>query len=112
MVPAQGYAMQPTSGVQVTAKMSALQWMLYFVQPVVTVAGQAITLRWNQPVYIPLMPGWHPIRVHYPWFLFDGSPATETIDVHAHHVTALVYRPSFITFLAGTVTRLGYQPWH
>jgi hypothetical protein len=111
MAPVQGYAMQLTSGVQVMATMSALQWMLYFVQPIVTIAGQKVPIRWNQPHFFPLYPGWHCIRIHYPWFLFDGSPVTENVDVHQHHVTDIVYRPSFITFLAGSVARHGYRPW-
>jgi hypothetical protein len=111
MVPTHAHAMQLTSGVQVTAKMSALQWMLYLVQPIVTIGGHPIPIRWNQPHFIPLLPGWHAIRIHYPWFLFDGSPVTQNVDVHPHHVTDIVYRPSFITFLAGSLARQGYRPW-
>jgi hypothetical protein len=111
MVPAPSYAMQPTSGVQVTAKMIFLQWMLYLVQPVVTIGGHKFPIRWNQPHFFPLLPGWHSIRIHYPWFLFEGSPSTENIDVHQNHITDVVYRPSIITFLPGSLARLGYRAW-
>lgn len=85
--------------------------MLYLVQTVVTMGGHQLSVRWNQPPFFPLLPSWHCIRIHSRRCLFDGSPSTYNVDVHQHHVTDIVYRPSVLTFMAGSISHQGYRPW-
>ncbi len=85
--------------------------MLHFTNPVVTVFGQQVPLKWGRPQIVPMPPGNHQINIHYPWMFSKGNPTDAWVAVHMGYVTDLKYSTSFFTFTAGTIIQRGFRPW-
>ena len=94
-----------------TAEYQFLQWMLALTHPVVTVYGRPMPISWGRPHAIPLPPGNHHIRIHFPWVFSEGNPAQLVIPVHPGHATDIRYTTSFFVFSSGNVYQHGFRPW-
>ena len=99
-----------TSGLHVTAKFIFLQWMLFFVKPVVTIGGRPHSIPWNRPTVLPLPPGNHDVEIHFPW-IGKGNPARMVVTVHPGHTTELRYHTKFFVFSPGDLRATGFRPW-
>lgn len=113
-VPQQPYAGPPaqlTSGLYVTAEFIFLQWMLLMTNPVVTVYGREIPIKWNRPQVVPLPPGNHPVNIHFPWVFQKGNSTDAVIPVHPGHATDIKYNTAFFIFTSGTISHRGFRAW-
>ncbi|MCA9592576.1 MAG: hypothetical protein KC776_04670 [Myxococcales bacterium] len=101
---------QPSSGIELQAKHSFLQWMLMFVSPVVMINGQKVTARWGNH-FIPLAAGQYDVMVYFPWFFQQANKARSAVTVYDGHVTGLSYSTAFLTFMSGSLRDLGSRPF-
>ncbi len=101
---------QPSSGIELQANHSFLQWMLMFVSPVMVINGQKVTAKWGRH-YVPLPAGNYDVMVYFPWFFQEANKARSAVAVYDGHVTGLTYSTAFLTFMSGTLRDMGCRPF-
>ena len=87
-------------------------WSMAFLQLLcrtrVELDGQRHVLAWGQ-LRVPVVAGWHQLRVSFRYLWMDCGAATKDFDVRGGHIVELTYRAPWLVFLRGKL-RLSRRP--
>ncbi len=97
------------TGLEVESSFIPLMLLLFLTHPVITVGERKFDIPWGRG-FVPLEPGTHEVKAHYPYAIIEGSPAHAQITVEADSVTLVRYTVPFIVTLKGTLTEVGREP--
>ena len=97
------------TGIEVESSFIPLMFLLFFTHPVVTVGGKAFDIPWGRG-FVPLEPGTHDVKIHFPYLITEGSPATAEVTVEPGQVTLLRYTVPVIVMMAGNIVQQGSEP--
>jgi hypothetical protein len=87
-----------------------LMWILYLCTPSVAINGIIERRPWGTHLW-NLPAGRYQVEAWYPYlFKSRTSPALIIVDIYPQQVTAVAYRPSWITFLDGSLRHVGMRP--
>ena len=79
-------------------------WSMAFLQLLcrtrVELDGQRHVLAWGQ-LRVPVVAGWHQLRVSFRYLWMDCGAATKDFDVRGGHIVELTYRAPWLVFLRG-----------
>lgn len=100
----------PMGQLEVELGFFPLMWILFLITPSVSINGYAEQRKWGRHLW-NLPAGTYEVRAWYPYiFRRETSPGRLVVNVMPGHVTRLKYRPSWLTFLDGSMTFLGCVP--
>ncbi len=102
-------ALERGAGIEVESSFIPLMFLLFLTHPVVTVGGKAFDIPWGRG-FVPLEPGTHDVKIHFPYLITEGSPATAEITVEPGKVTLLRYTVPFVVMMAGKIVEQGSEP--
>lgn len=97
------------TGIEVESSFIPLMVLLFFTHPVVMVGGKSYDVPWGRG-FVPLEPGKHDVKIHYPYLITEGSPAKAEVTVEPGRVTLLRYTVPFIVMMAGSIAEQGSEP--
>ncbi len=97
--------MSTTTGIEITAKHSFLNFTWAFYKPKFTIDGSTAQYQWGKPTVIPTTPGQHEVNVHFSTiFVKKAGKASITVNTPEGTVTRLSYKaPFWFSFLAGKI---------
>jgi hypothetical protein len=97
------------TGLEVESSFIPLMFLLFFTHPVVTVGGKSYDIPWGRG-FVPLEPGTHDVKIHFPYLITEGSPATAEVEVEPGRVTLIRYTVPVIVMMAGKIVTTGSEP--
>ena len=87
-----------------------LQWIKSFVTPTLEIDGYPAQKPWGRHV-VPLAPGNHHVRVHYPYlFISQSGLAARVVPIYAGMATMARYEAPWFSFSGGTLNVLSTRP--
>lgn len=87
-----------------------LQWIKSFVTPTIEIDGYPAQKPWGRHV-VPLAPGNHHVRVHYPYlFISQSGLAARVVPIYAGMATMARYEAPWFSFSGGTLNVLSTRP--
>jgi hypothetical protein len=104
--------MDPRMLGQLEVKLSffPLMWVLFLVSPSVAINGVEEQRKWGTHLWT-LPAGPYTVEAWYPYlFRRRTSPARVMVNIVPGQVTCVSYRPSWLTFLDGTISFRGVRP--
>jgi hypothetical protein len=82
-----------------------LYWMLFIFKPTISIdGGPDQKPGWGDSTYT-VEPGQHTVHIKIPYIFYTIGKATETMTLGDGETVALTYRPQYILFLRGKLTR-------
>ena len=103
-VPPRGDLIQ--TGVEVTAKIAFMQWILLFVKPTIDLDGITSQQKWGT-YFFELAPGRHRLEVSFPYLTSRRAGANSVeFDLAAGQIRRFLYRSPWLVFLKGPLKEL------
>ncbi len=79
--------------------------MSVMTTPKVSVDGYEVLGVWHRPLFFPVYPGPHEVRVSYPWIFGQRTgEGTLRVDLAPGQIAYVTYRPPFLAFLKGRMS--------
>jgi hypothetical protein len=97
---------QAQTGIEVTAKVFPLAFLLYLTHPDIAIDGSMQAQRWGTH-FLPTPQGRHTVKVSFPYlWIKEAGPASVEVDVAEGEVVRLVYKhPLWWVFAKGKIRR-------
>ncbi len=95
---------QSPTGIELTAKVFPLAFILYLFHPTIEINGNAAPAKWGTQ-FFPVAPGTHQITVYFK-YLFYGScnKASTQVTLVPGQVAVVTYKTRWLVFLSGRIT--------
>jgi Protein of unknown function (DUF2510) len=99
----------PPGVISLQTRFLAMAFLLLFCRTRVELDGQRYKLPWGQ-LRVPVVPGWHQLRVWVRYLWLDIGVATKDFDVRGGHIVELSYRAPWLIVLRGKLRSIGDRP--
>ncbi len=104
--PRPGSSTGSRTGLEITAKFTFLQWLLYFFNPTIVIDGSPHVVKWGTH-FFELAPGRHQVEVFFRYLFFSRADNSSIdMDLAEGQVRRLRYRPPWLVFLKGRLREL------
>jgi len=90
----------PAGVISLQTRFWAMAFLLLFSRTRVELDGERHVLPWGQ-VRVPVVAGWHQLRVSFRYLWMDCGTATKDFDVRRGHIVELTYRAPWLVLLSG-----------
>ena len=90
----------PAGVVSLRTRFWSMAFLLLLCRTRVELDGHRHVLPWGQ-LRVPVVAGWHQLRVSFRYLWMDCGAATRDFDVRGGHIVELTYRAPWLVFLPG-----------